>query len=237
MCPIVRASLKMTTLVFDRAGGRAGVSEVARQIELGRRTCTLQAKKGELDAWNAAVNLQMTSAQFAVHIGLTPNVFWKRVQAARVLRCCPRARARLVAGATQVTHLALVAARITAANAELLLTGIKGKSRREVEGLLSRVTSDGRLLDQDEEVELRIELSSSQLKALDRAREVLSHSGHVPSLAEIVMKALGDLLEKRDPVRLAAKAQERQAKAGRKAKAGGADVDVGPSPAKDEGAL
>ena len=60
------------------------------------------------------------------------------------------------AGETQVPHLALILPKITQANSELLLTGIKNKSKRDVEGLLSQVTADGRLIDKEAEVELRL---------------------------------------------------------------------------------
>jgi hypothetical protein len=50
------------------------------------------------------------------------------------------------------------------------------------------------------------------LALLDRAREVLSHGGHVPKNAEVVISALGDLLEHRDPLRKAERAKQRQEK-------------------------
>ena len=93
-------------------------------------------------------------------------------------------------GETQVSHLALISPKITQANADLLLAGIKDRSKREVEELLSRITADGRLLDREPEVELRIRLTKRQLEILDRAREVLSHGGYVPSLPEVMIKAL-----------------------------------------------
>jgi hypothetical protein len=186
----------------------------ARGLHFNERQITLASVEliGELDRRNAAVNLEMTSEHFAQHIGLTPSVFWKRAQAARVLHRFPRARALLIAGETEVSHLALLAPRVTEANADVLFTGILNKSRREVEGFLSRLTPDGRLVDREEDVELRLRLTRSQLEALDRARDVLSHSGHVPSLAEIMVKALADLLERRDPLRRAERAEARRVK-------------------------
>jgi hypothetical protein len=164
----------------------------------------------QLESYNAAVNLGMTSENFARAIGLSPNQYWKRAQAARVIRFFPQCLDMLKSGETAISHLALISPRITQANADIILPGIKNKTKREVGGLLSRVTLDGKILDQEAEVELRIRLSESQLKSLDRAREVLSHGGHVPSLCEIFMKALGDLLEKRDPLRKAERAAARK---------------------------
>ena len=156
---------------------------------------------GELDRSNAAANLGISSGQLATRIGLTPNVYWKRVQAARVLYFHPRTRVLLDAGETQISHLALLAAHITEANADIILPGIKNKSRREVEGLLSRVTNDGRLLDSEQEVVLRLKLTKSQWQALDRVRGALACSGEGPSLAETMMKALAYFLERHAPLR------------------------------------
>src|SRR5690606_16044027 len=53
------------------------------------------------------------------------------------------------------------------------------------------------------------DVCSSDL-VLDRAREVLSASGKVPSEEETLVRALEDLLEKRDPMRKAARAAQRK---------------------------
>jgi hypothetical protein len=155
---------------------------------------------GELERHNVAVNMNMTSQQFAAYVELTPNQYWKRAQAARVIHFFPRALAMVQAGETQVSHLALLAPKITEANSDLLLAGIKGKSKREVEELLSRVTLDGRCLDKEPVVELKIKLSKSQLQVLQRARQAFSASGHALSLPEVMVMALDDLLERRAPL-------------------------------------
>jgi hypothetical protein len=191
----------------------------------------------QLESYNAAVNLGMTSENFARAIGLSPNQYWKRAQAARVIRFFPQCLDMLKSGETAISHLALISPRITQANADIILSGIKNRTKREVEGLLSRVTLDGKILEQEADVELRVRLSESQLKTLDRAREVLSHGGHVPSLCEIFMKALGDLLEKRDPLRKAERAAARKERSESKdqtcdALSGPKLMDINPSPEK-----
>lgn len=190
------------------------LADKAKDLHLKERLISIESVMlvGELERRNAAVNMNMTSERFAAYVELTANQYWKRAQAARVIRFFPKALEMAKAGETQVSHLALISPKITQANAELLLAGIKGKSKREVEGLLSCVTLDGRLLDKEPEVELRLKLTKSQLEVLDRAREVLSHGGHVPSLPEIMIKALDDLLNKRDPLRKAERAATRQEK-------------------------
>lgn len=183
----------------------------ARELHATERRLSVQSMLvvGELDRLRVAAVRGMSTEAFAKSIGLTPHQFWKRCQAARVARRYPAAMTMLEGGETSVSHLAMLAGKLTDANSEILLSGIKGKTRREVEALLSRVSADGRLLECQGEVELRLRLTGAQLATLDRAREVLSARGHVPCLADIVTAALGDLLERRDPLRKAARAEAR----------------------------
>jgi hypothetical protein len=199
--------------------------ETAKKIHTQERRITLESVRivGELDRQNAAVNVGMSSERFAEHIGLTPNQFWKRAQAARVMRSFPQTKAMVESGETEISCLALIAPRITEANAELILREIKNKSRRDVQGLLSRVTFSGELLNREPEVEFRVTLKESEFALLDRGREVLAHGGHMPGVAEILVKALGDLLEKRDPMKKAERAAIR------------AERVKPPSPEKEQG--
>ena len=185
----------------------------AQSLHKRERAITLESIDlvGSFDRRNAAVNLGMSSEDFARLIGLSPSVFWKRAQVARVITRFPKARELLDSGVTEVSQLSLAASKITEANSELILAALKHRSKREVEAFLSRVTPDGRLREQEGEVELKIRLSETQLKTLDRAREVLAAGGKVPALAEIFLTALGDLLTRRDPLAKAERAVKRQA--------------------------
>ena len=49
------------------------------------------------------------------------------------------------------------------------------------------------------------------MELIDRAREVLAAAGKVPSLAQIISKAMEDLLAKRDPLQKAARSAARKA--------------------------
>lgn len=191
------------------------LTETARDLHQREKALSLESVLliGRLERLNAAVNLGLTSEAFARLVGLTPNVYWKRAQAARVIHAFPEAETMIRDGATEISHLALVAAKITEANSETLLSGIKDKTRREVEQLLSVITPDGRILDKEPQVELRLTVTKSQLALIERAREVLAFGGKVPSTAEILVKAVGDLLERRDPMVAAEKAARRKAAA------------------------
>ena len=74
--------------------------------------------------------------------------------------------------------------------------------------------------------ELRVTLTESQGELLDRAREVLSHSGRMPSLPEILVKALEDLLDKRDPLRKAERAKARAENSPSSEKEASAEVET-----------
>ena len=167
---------------------------------------------GQLDLRNAAVNLGMTTEAFANHIGLTIHQYWRRTQAARILKRFPTTLEMVRAGEISLSHVALLYAKITEANQKVILEGIKNKSKREVEFFLSTVTMDGRRIEAEPTIEVRLKLTKSDVEKLDRAREVLSHSGQVPDLTAIVVKALDDLIDKRDPQKKAERAAARQEK-------------------------
>src|SRR5690606_5661801 len=106
---------------------------------------------------------------------------------------------------------AIVAPKITKANADIFAQEMVGKSERAVRELVASVNRDGSRNERETLFDLRLKLTKRQLEVLDRAREVLSASGKVPSEEETLVRALEDLLEKRDPMRKAARAAQRKA--------------------------
>ena len=75
-----------------------------------------------------------------------------------------------------------------------------------------KLAPEGDLLPVEATFELRVTLTESQGELLDRAREVLANmrgGGRMPSLPEILVKALEDLLDKRDPLKKAERAKAR----------------------------
>jgi len=151
---------------------------------------------------NAAVNSYMSQQSFAYHIGLTPDQYWKRSQTFRVLKNFPEFGEMIERGETCASHVAMLSSKITQANAEVMASGIKNKSTREVRDFVASVTPDGRLCDDKETfVDIKLRLSKTQLDVLERAREILAHSGQVPSTEDLVMKALTELVERKDPLK------------------------------------
>ena len=167
---------------------------------------------GELERLGTAAALGLSTGQFIALLGLTPNVYWKRAKAARVIHAYPELLGMLERGETSPSVVALLYPKLTPANAPLLLASLPGQSKREVEGLLARVTLDGHLLSREPEVEVRLLLKASELVLLERAREVLAARGHVPSTSEVLTRALADLLARRDPLAKAERAAARRAK-------------------------
>jgi hypothetical protein len=180
----------------------------AQKIHREEKILTMRSLRviGELELCRAAPSCGMSVEQFARHIVLTKDQYLKRSAAARTLRFIPEAKPLLEAGEISLSHLALISAKITRANRKVVLENIKGKSLREAKLFMSRVTPDGELLPQEEICELKLTLTKSQVALLERAREVLAAAGSVPTDAEIFMKAVDDLLTKRDPMRKADRA-------------------------------
>src|SRR5690606_35605745 len=87
---------------------------------------------------------------------------------------------------------------------------IRGKSKKEAEEFLKRVDCHGKVSDPEPEVEIILRIPRSELTKLERLREVLSAQGKVPTQEQAILKAVGDCLEKRDPVRKAERAKARQ---------------------------
>ena len=184
---------------------------------------------GRLDRANAAVNLGIPREEFPGRLGLTADQFSKRLQAARVVQRFPEFLTMLEKAETHIAHLALVAAKITDANRNVIAGEIPGKSKRDVELFLSRITPDGELEEAEETVEIRVTLTKSELALLDRAKEVLSAAGQVPNLSKVLVKALDALLEAKDPVRRAERAAKRPSRAAEKS-----DVDIAPGQADEK---
>ena len=180
----------------------------AQKIHREEKSLTMRSLRviGELELRRAAPSCGMSVEKFALHIALTKDQYLKRSAASRTLRFIPEAKPLLESGEISLSHLAMISAKITRANRKVVLESIRGKSLREAKLFMSRVTPDGELLPQEETCELKLTLTKSQVALLERAREVLAAAGSVPTDAEIFMKAVGDLLTKRDPVRRAERA-------------------------------
>ena len=165
---------------------------------------------GLLETQNAAVNLGLGKREnLARSLGLTENAYWKRAQAGRVLVSFPELIGLVKKGLTHISHIAVLAPKITKDNAAIFAHEIAGKTERQVRELVGSISKDGSRNATEAIFDIRLRFTKTQLERLDRAREVLSATGHVPSEEEAILKSIDDLLEKRDPVRKIARAKSR----------------------------
>jgi hypothetical protein len=226
--------------------GLRGLIDSAKQLHAEERQISLLSVRlvGLLVEQNGAGNSMMTQEKFAWHIGLTPNMFWKRAQAFRVLRNHPRLEAMVENGDTCITHVAMLAGKITQANCEILIEGIKRKSTHEVKDLVASVDFDGTVLNpRDAFIDLKVRFNKDQMALLNRAREVLASGAQVPSNEEILTKALESLLYQKDPLIKADRARQKPSSSKKELdqkdckeldKDTGASIQIAPSLKKEE---
>ena len=183
----------------------------ARRLHAQEHNLVLQSIRllVQLGNLNAAVNHRMSPEKFAQYLGLSVDQYYKRKRVGQMMRFFPEITGMLERAETTLSNLVAIAPKLTQANKETLLPGIKGVTKREAEGFASRITPDGQILDREETIQLTLTLTKSQFAQLDRAKEVVAACGHNPSNEQVVLKAVDDLLTKRDPMQKAARAMAR----------------------------
>jgi len=187
----------------------------AFEIHQRERQLTLESVElcGRLYHFRAHLNLGMNMDDFAQRIGLTPDVYAKRAKAAGLMSRFPRIRQMVDSGELGITSVAALYPKLTQANEKALLDAVSGQPKRDVERLAARITHGGEWTPGEAEIELKLVLKESDLQKIDRAREVLSHGGKVPVTVDILMQAVEELLERRDPLRKAERAAARNSAA------------------------
>jgi len=178
----------------------------------------------ELDAKRAWFHLGMSVEQLALHVGISPSQYYKRLKAAKIMDYYPDYLKAFSEGEIQISHIAMIGNRITPANSNVILDGIRNKSKREVEEVLARVTSCGRLRDQESIVEKTLRMTESQAAVFDRVLEVMASKGKVPTAVEGLVRISESYLNISDPMRIAERAAERAAMRESRCKKGG-EVD------------
>jgi hypothetical protein len=177
----------------------------ASELHQRERQLTLESVElcGNLYRLRAHLAAGISMDEFARRIGLTPDVYAKRAKAAQLMKRFPRVRTMVDSGELAITSVAALYAKLTPANETMLLNAVANQPTREVERLVARITHAGEWIQGEAEIELRLTLKESDIEKIERAREVLSHSGKIPVTVEVLMKAVEELLERRDPLRRA----------------------------------
>jgi hypothetical protein len=161
---------------------------------------------------NAQINLNIPEKLYFKKLGLRKDQYYNRAKAGSLLMRFADFRKPFEDGEISMSVLAVAMPKITEANSSIILNNVKGKTKREAARFLSKVDSRGNVSEKDVSVEITITLKESQLCKLGAARQVLSSRGKIPNNSEILLTAIEDLLDKRDPVRKAKRAQSRDKK-------------------------
>ncbi|RYZ50889.1 MAG: HNH endonuclease [Proteobacteria bacterium] len=189
------------------------IANRAKTIHNEERRITMQSVLivGELDDRKAWYSMGMTIEQLSTYIGISSSQYYKRLKAYRVLKRHPKSAELFEKGEIQVSQLSTIAGRITQANAELLLNGIRNLTKRETEDFVTRVTADGRLREGETTVEMTLRMTVSQRSVFDRLQEVVAHRGRTFTMMGALLRSAEIYLEEHDPMRKAERAADREA--------------------------
>ncbi len=133
----------------------------------------------------------------------------KRSQAANVITFHPEFLDLLRDGKTYVSHLSLIAPHVTQANKGILLEYMPGRSKRDLKLFLSQLGHNGKLLEVEPTVEIRLACSETFLNKLDHAHGLLAQTRCKRGHEAILERALDVLIEKIDPMKKAERAADR----------------------------
>ncbi len=164
---------------------------------------------GQLKERNAPINLGLTEPEYLRRLGLSKDMYYKRWQACRVIRRFPQFDEMLRRGETFIAQLAMVAPKLTEANAMVMADGIRGKSKREVALFLSTIHDDGTRREAKPTLTITLELDEDEWTLLSRVQDILSSRGENRNEKDVIMKALEFMAERKDPMRRAERAAER----------------------------
>lgn len=151
--------------------------------------------------------------------GYSAAAAMRRLDSARALRDVPSIEKKIETGEVNLTNLAKVQSvirseekrtgeRMNVTEREKAFEMIENKSSREVEVALTRAfpeaapgKSESIRSINETQVRVQVTLTKLQLAALERVREVASHSNLGSSLSEIIDMLANTYLEKNDPLR------------------------------------
>ena len=130
----------------------------------------------------------------------------------------PKFEKMIETGDIEPSTLEKLSNKLTRANEDIIAKNIVGKSAREVEAFVSRVTNCGKILNVEEEkVEVKLDFPREVYDKLVRARKILGQNKKSLSLEDVIDQAVDALLDKKDPVRKAERAKHREKKKEQKA--------------------
>jgi hypothetical protein len=205
--------MKLTDLSNDELIARA--SDICR--EANRLTARLIVHLVEVEERRLDLEAACTSMlDFCVRrLGMSRGVAYRRLNAARLVRRFPSLLERIERGELHLSTLVLLRPHLTEANVDEIAESVKGKSQREVEGLLARVAPSRAVratpkkadvgathappvrveLPAEDRCGVRLTVSAALREKLERARDRMMHRNPTGDLTVVVERALDLLLD------------------------------------------
>ena len=150
--------------------------------------------------------------QFAVQVlGMTPDQAAKRSAVVTNCRQWPELMLLLENNQISLTTINLVGPKLTAANKDLILNDIIGKSTREVRQLLAEVDASGIRRRQAALIDLKLALPAEVLERWEDAKALVC-GVEMATMEDALTRIVDDYLERYHPLAKAQRAVERAAK-------------------------
>ena len=158
------------------------LADKAKELHTREKTISLESVDlvGELQKRNASGYLMLMTRDVAKRVGLSPSQYWKRAQAARVFSYFPKVRDLVLASEISVTNVALIAPHLSSANLDVVLSGVRCKTSREVKDWVARVDFNGKVS----------QAASKKASLLTRVMKVAQARGRCLSRRELLDEAL-----------------------------------------------
>jgi 5-methylcytosine-specific restriction endonuclease McrA len=154
-------------------------------------TTVLVASLAEVDARQLYLPLGFSSlfAYCTVELGMSDGAAYRRMTAARVVRRFPIALAFLEDGSLTLTNLTVLGPSLTDSNHVALLEAARRKTRREVERQVAALHPD-----RPELISIHLRVRRETFEKLRRAKDLLRHAVPDGNVAEILDRALVQLI-------------------------------------------
>ena len=146
------------------------------------------------------------------HFGMSRQQAFQRAAVARIIYENPGLLDMLQKGETCLSHLAIIAPRLTPANSQILYNAAASMSKRELEAFVPRVACDGSIAPGEDIITLTIRCRPECADMLDEVKALLGVNHGEMNQGDVLMRSLAFYLEKHEPGQKAMRAQKRAEK-------------------------
>lgn len=167
---------------------------------------------GELDRRGEHIRQLGYASTFefcVAHLGLSEDEAFRRIRAARAAVIRPQILSAMSEGKLTLTAVSRLAPHVRRHDAPQIISRAEGRSSRELEELLAPLTLEPHRRDsvravavspEHVRVDFHFQGSVELRKALDRARELLSHVHPGGGLEDVLLTVLDEYLRRNDPM-------------------------------------